>query len=553
MQKGLAIAVCLIGLGSLQAGAQPVLSSTQAAFNSASYLPLGLPSSGVAQGSIFSIFGQGLGSAAWTPAGSFPLPAVLAGTSVSVTGGGVTQPAILLGVNQSQINAIMPSSIPAGDATLTVTYNGQSSAATPVHVSAAAFGIYTFGSTGAGQAIATGLDNAVNTVIHPFHPGDVGILWGTGLGPITASDAGAPPVGNLPGTVQVFVGNTAAKVTYHGRSGCCAGLDQIVFTVPQGVEGCYVPLAVTAGGTTSNFTTIAVASGDACTDSILGPDMIARLKSGQKVRFGYVRLEDDLLKFVKGSTAASISDVVGATFSEITPSTAGLAEYGVSSGGCMAVACPGFVCGVPTPFSLMDLSPAQLDAGSSLTIATGANTVAVPNAFAGSGDYWAQLNPSFGRRFLWSGEQYDFTGAGGSTVGSFSVTDLTGDALVQFSNLTPAQVVPRNADLSLTWTGGDPNKENGQVVIGGYSANSDYSLLTYFQCTAPVTANQVTIPARVLSMLPPSASGQSGTFTYPLGWIWIGQYNDPVTFQAAGLDRAIITDVFWNGYGIYFQ
>jgi hypothetical protein len=57
----------------------------------------------------------------------------------------------------------------------------------------------------------------------------------------------------------------------------------------------------------------------------------------------------------------------------------------------------------------------------------------------------------------------------------------------------------------------------------------------------------------VLSTLPPSGAGQSGTTTYPQGWIWIGQYNNPVTFHAQGLDRGIITDAFFNGFGVYFR
>ena len=53
--------------------------------------------------------------------------------------------------------------------------------------------------------------------------------------------------------VEVYVGGKRADVTYRGRSGCCAGIDQIVFTVPQGVEGCYVPVVVKTGDVVSNF------------------------------------------------------------------------------------------------------------------------------------------------------------------------------------------------------------------------------------------------------------------------------------------------------------
>jgi len=296
--------VCCLCAVTPAATAQPVLRSVNPIENAASYMPPGLPSSGVAQGSIFSVFGTGIGPAAWTEPASFPLPTTLA--------------------------------------------NRATSAAVAVQVVSAAFGIFTYGASGVGQAIATDPAYAINTIIHTFHPGDVGIIWGTGLGAINASDAGVPPVGSLPGDVQVYVGNTAAQVGYHGRSGCCAGLDQIVFTVPQAVDGCYVPLSVNTAVGTSNFTAIAVSqSGQTCTDSILGNDLVAKLAAGQDVNFGYILLENDFLKFVTGSTQASNLDLATATFSHLTGGAAGLAEYGISSGYCAAVACPGFSSVVP--------------------------------------------------------------------------------------------------------------------------------------------------------------------------------------------------------------
>jgi uncharacterized protein (TIGR03437 family) len=546
-------AACCLCLAASAAVAQPLLSSFNPIANSASYMPPGYPSSGIAQGSIFSVFGTGLGPVAWTAAGSFPLPTVLGKTTVNVTVGGATQSAIMLGVNQYQINAIMPSTIPAGSGNLTVTYNGITSAESPVQVVGAAFGIFTYGASGAGQAIATDPAYGINTIIHTFHPGDVGIIWGTGLGPITSSDAGAPPVGSLPGDVKVYVGNTAAQVGYHGRSGCCAGLDQIVFTVPSGVDGCYIPLSVEAGGETSNFTTIAVSqSGKTCTDSILGQDLVSKLASGENVNFGYILLADGFLKFVAGSTLASNEDLATATFSQVTPATAGLAEYGISSGYCSAIACPGFRCAAKSIFGLDDLSPAQLDAGAAMNAVWGAYTVQMQNSPGLLGDYFALLNSN--SRVLWSEEPYDVTGTGGANVGAFSVTDHTGDAATSFTNLQPAQNLPRGSDLVLAWSGANPAKQGGKVVVQGYSASdSNYDQLSYFQCTADGAAGQLTIPARVLSMLPASGTGQNGNLVFPLGWIWIGQWNNPTTFQATGLDRGIITDAFWNGYGVYFQ
>jgi hypothetical protein len=39
----------------------------------------------------------------------------------------------------------------------------------------------------------------------------------------------------------------------------------------------------------------------------------------------------------------------------------------------------------------------------------------------------------------------------------------------------------------------------------------------------------------------------------PLGFVFIGQYNNPVPFQATGVDRGILTDVFFSGSGVLFE
>lgn len=53
-----------------------------------------------------------------------------------------------------------------------------------IEVVPAAFGIYTYGASGSGQAIATDLNYVKNTIIHTFHPDDIVVLWGTGLGAV---------------------------------------------------------------------------------------------------------------------------------------------------------------------------------------------------------------------------------------------------------------------------------------------------------------------------------------------------------------------------------
>jgi len=340
--------------------AQPVINS-QGAVNSASYRTPGLPGSGVAQGSIFTVFGTGLGPDSFAQAGSFPLPTTLGGTSVTVTIGNTPTPAIVLFASSYQVNAILPSTTPLGTGTVTVTYNNQTSAPAPIQVVASAFGIFAYNSGGSGQAIATDTNYQLNTITHTFHPGDYVFLWGTGLGPIDASDVEPPPAGSLPGTITMHVGNPTAPVDYHGRAPCCAGLDQIVFQVPAEVEGCYVPVGVETGAGVNNVGTIAVSSsGQTCSDSVLGQDLVDKLASGQTADFAYIRLESYLTK----GFGQDGDDYVMATFSQLDPGTTGLAQYGVSSGYCYTVDCSnGCAANGYWSGSLSDSSPAQLDAG----------------------------------------------------------------------------------------------------------------------------------------------------------------------------------------------
>jgi uncharacterized protein (TIGR03437 family) len=468
-----------------------------------------------------------------------------------VTVQGTSVPAIVLGADSTQVNALLPSSTPIGNGTFTVTYDNQTSAPAPIQVVSSAFGIYTFNEQGSGQAIATDANYNVNTIIHVFHPNDDVVLWGTGLGPITGNDASAPPVGNLPTQVTVYVGNTTANVTYQGRSGCCSGLDQIIFQVPAGVTGCYVPVAVETGGidgNIGNFATIAVAeSGETCTDSVMGTGLVSQLAAGQNVSFGYIRLFDRTITTTAGTDA---TDYGFATFSQYTPATAGLAQYGVSNGYCAAVDCT-YGCGpvMSDTSDMGDASPAQLDAGA-LTSQFAPVTTLTQQSPPG-GFYLADFL-NYSGRYIWASETYPVTGSGGAAVGPFSVTDGTRtniDVTLGFTGIGVLQTLPRGSDLVLQWTGGDSALQNGNVTITAWSysqVDGQVGNAAYLLCTAPLSAQTFTIPKRVLEALP-----VTGATSY--GMISIGQYNTPTSFTANGLTLGIITDIFNNAIWVNFQ
>jgi len=514
--------------------AQPAISSSEVV-NSASYLVQGMPGSGIGQGSIFTIFGSGLGPNTLVQAGPLPLQTSLGGTSVTVTAGGQVVKAYILAALSYQVNALLPSTTPTGSGTVTVTYNNQTSAPEPVQIVTASFATYAYNSQGYGQAIATDVNYHVNTIINTLHAGDYVILWGTGLGPINGDDSIAPPVGNL-GSPTVHVGNASLPPYYAGRSYSYPGLDQVIFQIPSGIEGCSVPVAVETNGIVGGASTIAVsASGQTCTDSLMGQDLVNKLAAGSTVDFGFVQLFAIILRYQSLPAGIFAPDFVSATFSEFTPQTAGMASYGVSQGYCLTSNNP-------------DMSPGQLDAGPAITV-QGSTSATIPQAYSGYGEYFSLFNS--GPQFFWSDLKYTVSGTGGTKVGAFSAADTSSIPSAYFSGIIAGQAFPRSSDLKVTWTGGDPTLQNGQVTIAGASNNGNIG--SGFMCTAPLSAGSFTIPKWVLSAMPSTETAYIGIAPYPLGYIWIGQFNNPVTFPAIGLDRGILMDEFYNGFPVYFQ
>src|SRR5438270_5680241 len=217
--------------------------------NAASYLSQAYTNYGIARGSMFLVFGSALGPVNLVQATSFPLPTSdgLAGTRVLISIGAYNAACPMVYTSLTQIAAIMPSAAPEGDGTLVVSYQNQASTSVPIHVTRSAFGIFTRNQAGTGPAIVQNFvsqtSTPLNSLITSATAGQTMILWGTGLGPANGDETAAPIPGALPHLDSLYVGGVPATVRYAGRSGCCAGVDQIIFDVPAGVSGCYVPVA----------------------------------------------------------------------------------------------------------------------------------------------------------------------------------------------------------------------------------------------------------------------------------------------------------------------
>jgi len=245
--------------------------STGGVVNTANYAPGGPPSGSLAQGSYFSIYGSSLGPAQWAKADSYPLPTTLGNTSVQISAGGNTYNAFMVFASAGQINAILPSTVPVGTALVLVTYNGTTGAPATITVSKTNVGVFYQSMNGQNFAIAQNYNSATDIPLNlptvPAKPGQIVILWATGMGAIAASDANAPGAGDMTGVpVGITVGGVPATRLYAGRQPETAAVDNIYFTVPAGTTlGCYVPVAITAGGVAANTTVIAItADGSPC-------------------------------------------------------------------------------------------------------------------------------------------------------------------------------------------------------------------------------------------------------------------------------------------------
>lgn len=530
--------------------------------NAASYANPELPNGSIAQGSMFIIFGQNLGPANLVQASSFPLPTSggLAGTRVRINapaqqGGTQTTDCIMVYVSATQVAAILPSSVNTGAASLEVVVGSAVSERRPVRVVGSSFGAFTLNQGGSGPAIAQNFnseaDQPINSVLNPARPGQTMILWGTGLGPTRGDEAGGVLPGDLTSiNAEVWVGSQRASLRYRGRSGCCAGVDQIVFDVPQGVEGCFVPLAVRIGNTVSNYSTISVAqAGRRCTTPLgFSDEDLTRAQSQGSLRFGSVLLQRSSIQLgsIGGITIPDqVSDLGSADFvrydaNQLIRSTG--TQPPVNLGACTVFAATQSQTGFVDPVRAVGL-----DAGTAINLSGpgGARTLTrQPNTPVGS--YSATLStPSAnplapGTPYLNPGT-YTFNngngGSGADAVGAFNFS-IAMPAPLNWTNQGQVNNINRNNGQEVTWSGGDANGITNIFGFGLSSTNQN-AVGMAFICLERTSAGRFTIPPVVLLSLPPSPTGGGlGSFGGLLG---VGATTNAQRFTAPGLDVGVVS------------
>ena len=479
---------------------------------------------------------------------SYPLPQSSGGVSIGIApaaGGATTDAYIVYLYNESGVNqlaAILPSTVSPGNYTLTVTNGGVKSQGFAVTVVARKPGLVTQDSTGNGLVVAQNYVSAAEldinrftkgsvngSTISPAYPGQTLIVWLTGMGPVPFADNTAPDGGlgydftKNGVTVVVYVGGMAITPFYGGRAPCCAGEDQIDFTLPNNVPtGCTEAFQVSVNGILSQPTFLSIAPSASAAACVLSGYTTAQLQAfdnGATVTSG---------SFAMGQDAGTIPGLGSYTEGEIS---GGFVQYtGFELAGAAAPAgsftlptgCT--VTQIPTPSNSLQTTATgtgtALDAGAvTLTgpSGSGLSSVALPETenlysldFEGEG---ATVNG----KMVAGG--YSLAGAGGTGVGKFNAS-LTIPVPLTVTNLPTT--VNRSAGLTLNWTGGN---SPDFVFIFGEATNAVNGVQTgaSFACYTTAGAGSYTVPASILNQLPAvtsaAISNGSGEGTIAVEWI----------------------------------
>jgi uncharacterized protein (TIGR03437 family) len=505
--------------------------------NAASSVPAGLPSGNIAQGSMFSIYGSNMGPAQSPPL-SFPLKSSegLGGVTVQVRDiNQQTRFAILLFVSPGQINAVLPSALAVGQATLTVTYSNQTSASQLFNITRNSVGLLAWNQRGSGPGVIQqyhGGTPAFNDITNSAIPGDTGVLWGTGLGPVTFDESQQPVQSDLGVNAEIWVGGQRVPQTsipYEGRSSA-AGQDQLNFVIPN-ITGCYVPVFVKIGNVVSNTVTMAIGTnGGMCSDPLSFGGLDPSTVRANGLKQGFVNLSRSTIKSsLQGISLDLTSDGASGSFSSYDwlHLLQSRGQIGVSVfGACTVTTFAGDNASSADP-----VIPVGLDAGTlTLTGQGGLNkTFQNPARGAYSLSLGSSGLPGFPSSLSLVPGSYTVAGTGGADVGAFTAT-LTLPQPFTWTNVDLITSVTRGNGQMINWTGGA-----GYVIISGYSmTTSPQKAGAYFTCVAQASSLQFMVPPEVLLALPPSGT-DSGV---SLGFLSV--FNQPVSvpFNANGLNVA---------------
>jgi uncharacterized protein (TIGR03437 family) len=213
------------------------------------------PQTGVAPGSVISIFGSNLASAVVTGPGS-PLAQTLSGTVVQVA----NRMLPLFFVSPAQINAELPADLTLGSQTLTVSAQGQPDVNASFTVVRDAPGLFEQAVSGQTQSFAVAMheDGSAVTLASPARRGELLTVYGPGFGPtgpvrpVGFAVPQTPPF-LLLDAASLLVGGAVLQAENALAAPGRVGVDAVQFRLSDGApSGTNAPLRVSVNGQQSN-------------------------------------------------------------------------------------------------------------------------------------------------------------------------------------------------------------------------------------------------------------------------------------------------------------
>lgn len=209
--------------------------------NAASSAPF---TAAISPGSLISLYGTNLASKQAVATG-LPFPSTLEKVQVLVNG----RQAPVYFVSSGLVSALVPQATEGPIARIEVLNDGVRSNAVTVFVAKSSAGVFTIPSGGLGDGAVLHPDYSRVTSSRPALAGETLALFLTGLGavdrPVGDGQAGpTSPLSYVTDKVNVIMGGKTATITYAGLAPGLAGLYQVNFVVPAGLQPGSVSLDV---------------------------------------------------------------------------------------------------------------------------------------------------------------------------------------------------------------------------------------------------------------------------------------------------------------------
>jgi uncharacterized protein (TIGR03437 family) len=452
--------------------------------NAASLMPGSLPGGVLPRGGLVAVYG----------------PRLRADT-VTIRANDRTFAAVQVFQSDEYLTALLPGDLPAGDALLSLTHQGQRSVDHPVQIANYAPGLFAVRSPAFSCAEAQPFLDRRETIPRPsaFAPGAEAVLIATGASPAS----------------QLLL--AGQRVPLSTMADCQPGLQRFRFTIPAKLPpGCNLPLMVTApDSTTSNYLTLPVKP---CTPAdtwlaraAASPDplgFVLMVRSALRLEGKGKSAKDNFFDALLANFGARMGppdhpDFIWppagqcVSFSGTSAVAALINEETVENAARLEV--EDFLTTIPRgpKFSLEYPMLENRDAGKELKV----NGRSIPRHPKHQRFYYAPLGGNPPVKIIkpspryWTAGKYQMTGEGGADIGPFSLDVPFPDEPV-WTNRDRIDSIDRTRGVTLEWRGA------GAAFILATGIDNLDGGSTLCLCVAPPKARSFTIPPAALANLP---------------------------------------------------